>query len=109
MSRWGVTVARRIVIFITAIFAALGVILSAAYMLWLYRRVIFGALEKENLKALLDLSRREKIILYPLAALIIFFGVYPLPVFDVTTATVDAMLINYNAALEAAGSLALAD
>ena len=92
-----------------AIFAALGVILSAAYMLWLYRRVIFGALEKENLKALLDLSRREKIILYPLAALIIFFGVYPLPVFDVTTATVDAMLINYNAALEAAGSLALAD
>ncbi len=92
-----------------AIFAALGVILSAAYMLWLYRRVIFGALEKENLKALLDLSRREKIILYPLAALIVFFGVYPLPVFDVTTATVDAMLINYNAAIEAASSLALAD
>ncbi|MEX3009326.1 NADH-quinone oxidoreductase subunit M [Hoeflea sp. TYP-13] len=92
-----------------AILATLGVILSAAYMLWLYRRVIFGALEKESLKSLLDLSRREKIILYPLVALIIFFGVYPLPVFDVTTATVDALIINYNAALEAASGLASAN
>ena len=92
-----------------AILATLGVILSAAYMLWLYRRVIFGPLEKESLKSLLDLSQREKIILYPLAALIIFFGVYPLPVFDVTTVTVDALINNYNAALEAANGLALAD
>ena len=78
-------------------------------MLWLYRRVIFGALEKENLKSLLDLSTREKVILYPLAVLIIFFGVYPLPVFDVTGVTVDALINNYNAALEAADGLALAD
>ncbi|WP_136657024.1 NADH-quinone oxidoreductase subunit M [Nitratireductor sp. XY-223] len=92
-----------------AILATLGVILSAAYMLWLYRRVIFGPLEKESLKSLLDLSQREKIILYPLAALIIFFGVYPLPVFDVTTVTVDALINNYNIALEAANGLALAD
>ncbi|MCY6380465.1 NADH-quinone oxidoreductase subunit M [Hoeflea prorocentri] len=92
-----------------AIFATLGVILSAAYMLWLYRRVIFGALEKENLKSLLDLSTREKVILYPLAILIVFFGVYPLPVFDVTAVTVDALINNYNAALEAANGLALAD
>ena len=92
-----------------ALLATLGVILSAAYMLWLYRRVIFGPLEKESLKSLLDLSQREKIILYPLAALIIFFGVYPLPVFDVTTVTVDALINNYNAALEAANGLALAD
>ena len=92
-----------------AIFATLGVILSAAYMLWLYRRVIFGALEKENLKSLLDLSTREKVILYPLAVLVIFFGVYPLPVFDVTGVTVDALINNYNAALEAADGLALAD
>ncbi|MCP4318838.1 MAG: NADH-quinone oxidoreductase subunit M [Hyphomicrobiales bacterium] len=90
-----------------AILATIGVILSAAYMLWLYRRVIFGALEKESLKSLLDLSRREKIILYPLVVLIIFFGVYPLPVFDVTTATVDALILNYNAALEAASGPAL--
>ncbi|MEM6463499.1 MAG: NADH-quinone oxidoreductase subunit M [Pseudomonadota bacterium] len=92
-----------------AVFATLGIILSAAYMLWLYRRVIFGALEKESLKSLLDLSTREKITLYPLAALIVFFGVYPLPIFDVTTASVDALLLNYNAALEAAGNLSLTD
>ncbi|MBA5839234.1 NADH-quinone oxidoreductase subunit M, partial [Morganella morganii] len=46
-----------------ALFAASGVILSAAYALWLYRRVIFGPLDKESLKALLDLSGREKVIL----------------------------------------------
>ena len=50
-------------------------ILSAVYALWLYRRVIFGVLEKENLKAMLDLSVREKAILYPLIALTILFGV----------------------------------
>ncbi|TIU91597.1 MAG: NADH-quinone oxidoreductase subunit M, partial [Mesorhizobium sp.] len=54
-----------------AFFAATGVILSAAYALWLYRRVIFGALTKDSLKGLLDLSAREKVIIYPLAALVI--------------------------------------
>ena len=91
-----------------AIFAATGVILSAAYALWLYRRVIFGALEKESLRAILDLSRREKILLYPLVALVIFFGVYPMPVFNVTAASVESMLNTYTAALEAAQSVALA-
>ncbi len=90
-----------------AFFATSGVILSAAYALWLYRRVIFGPLEKESLKALLDLSGREKAILYPLVLLTIFFGVYPMPVFDVTAASVDALLNNYTAALEAAQSVAL--
>ena len=90
-----------------ALFATTGVILSAAYALWLYRRVIFGALEKESLKAMLDLSAREKVILYPLVALTIFFGVYPAPVFDVTAASVDALLNNYTAALQAAQSVAL--
>ncbi len=82
--------------------ATLGVILSACYALWLYRRVIFGALEKESLKALLDLSAREKVLLYPLAVLTIFFGVYPAPVLDVIGPSVDALLMDYNAALEAA-------
>jgi len=89
-----------------AAIATLGVILSAAYALWLYRRVIFGVLEKESLKAMLDLSTREKAILYPLIALTIFFGVYPMPVFDVTAASVDALLSNYSAALEAARAAA---
>ncbi|WP_331374007.1 NADH-quinone oxidoreductase subunit M [Sinorhizobium chiapasense] len=90
-----------------AFFATSGVILSAAYALWLYRRVIFGALEKESLKALLDLSAREKLILYPLVILTIFFGVYPAPVFDATAASVDLLVNNYSAALQAAQDVAL--
>ncbi|HSX76179.1 MAG TPA: NADH-quinone oxidoreductase subunit M, partial [Shinella sp.] len=90
-----------------ALFAATGVILSAAYALWLYRRVIFGALEKESLKSLLDLDLREKLLLYPLVILTIFYGVYPAPVFDATAASVDALLNNYSAALQAAQSVAL--
>ncbi|MDK1385053.1 NADH-quinone oxidoreductase subunit M [Ensifer psoraleae] len=90
-----------------AFFATTGVILSAAYALWLYRRVIFGALEKESLKALLDLSAREKLILYPLVILTIFFGVYPAPVFDATAASVDLLVNNYSAALQAAQDVAL--
>lgn len=85
-----------------ALFATTGVILSAGYALWLYRRVIFGVLEKENLKALLDLNRREKAMLYTLGALTIFFGVYPAPVFDVINASVEALVNNYEAANTAA-------
>lgn len=90
-----------------ALFAATGVILSAAYALWLYRRVVFGALEKESLKAMLDLSLREKLILYPLIALTIFFGVYPAPIFDATAASVELLVGNYTAALQAAQDVAL--
>ncbi|WP_420960114.1 NADH-quinone oxidoreductase subunit M [Brucella sp. IR073] len=91
-----------------AFFAATGVILSAAYALWLYRRVVFGALTKDSLKGLLDLSLREKIILYPLIVLTIFFGVYPAPVFNVTAAAVSALVNQYHASLAAAASVALA-
>ena len=89
-----------------AIFATTGVILSACYALWLYRRVVFGALEKEKLKALLDLSPREQLILYPLIALTILFGVYPAPVFDATAASVDLLVNNYSAAIQAAHDVA---
>lgn len=67
---------------VIALFATLGVILSAAYSLWLYRRVMFGDIEKESLKALPDLTRTEKLMLYPLVALVIFFGVYTAPIMD---------------------------
>lgn len=80
-----------------AIFATFGVILSAAYALWLYRRVILGSLDKEALKELLDLDAREKAILYPLVVLVLFFGVYPAPVFDVTRVSVEALVANYQA------------
>jgi NADH-quinone oxidoreductase subunit M len=86
--------------------ATIGVILSAAYALWLYRRIIFGALDKERLKSMLDLSPREIAILAPLAVLTIFFGFYPAPIMDVTAASVDLLVSNYQAALSAAGKLA---
>ncbi len=77
-----------------ALFAATGGHPLGRLRVWLYRRVIFGALEKESLKALLDLSAREKLILYPLVVLTIFFGVYPAPVFDATAASVDQLINN---------------
>jgi len=75
-----------------ALFATTGVILSAAYALYLYRRVVFGALTKDSLKSMLDLSPREKLVIYPLVVLVIFFGVYPTPIFDVTSSSVDALV-----------------
>ena len=89
-----------------AFLATTGVILSAAYALWLYRRVIFGQLEKESLRSILDLSRREKAILLPLVAITIFFGVFPQPILHVTAASVDNLIANYQAALSGAGRLA---
>ncbi len=86
--------------------ATTGVILSAAYALWLYRKMIFGKLEKPNLSGILDLSRRELAMLVPLAALALFFGFYPAPILDVTAASVDQLISNYHAALSAAGKLA---
>ncbi|MBO6815500.1 MAG: NADH-quinone oxidoreductase subunit M [Rhizobiaceae bacterium] len=91
-----------------AFFATTGVILSAAYALWLYRRVVFGTLDKESLKSILDLNRREKLIIYPLVVLVIFYGVYPMPVFEVTNASVEALVQNYEAAVSAAGEQAQA-
>jgi NADH-quinone oxidoreductase subunit M len=89
-----------------AFFSATGVILSAAYALWLYRRVIFGALTKDSLKNLLDLSTREKVIVYPLVVLVIFFGVYPAPVFDATAASVKTLVTNVTASINSAQTAA---
>ena len=83
-----------------AIFATTGVILSAAYALWLYRRMIFGPLKKASLKGMLDLSPREIATLGPLVALTIFYGIYPAPVLDVTAASVKKLVSSYEAALK---------
>ena len=90
-----------------ALFAATGVILSASYALWLYRRIIFGKLEKESLKGILDMDIREKTILVPLAVLTILFGFYPAPIQNVTAVAVENLINNYQAALSAADKLAL--
>jgi NADH-quinone oxidoreductase subunit M len=89
-----------------AVFATTGVIWSAAYALWLYRRIIFGALDKESLKAMFDLSAREKSILYPLIILIVFFGFYPAPIFNATSASVNNLLHNVTASISATHQVA---
>ena len=91
-----------------AFFAAFGVILSAAYALWLYRRVVFGALTKDSLKAILDLDRREMIVLIPLVVLTILFGFYPAPILDATAASVDLVAQNFANAIGAAPAVVAA-
>jgi NADH-quinone oxidoreductase subunit M len=85
-----------------AVFATSGVILSAAYALYLYRRIVFGPLEKPSLKALADVSPREIAILAPLVLLTILFGVYPAPILDVTAVSVKALVGSLEAASQAA-------
>jgi NADH-quinone oxidoreductase subunit M len=85
-----------------AFFATSGVILSAAYALYLYRRVVFGPLEKSSLKALADVSPREIAILAPLVFLTILFGFYPAPILDVTAVSVKALVGSLEAASQAA-------
>jgi NADH-quinone oxidoreductase subunit M len=84
--------------------ATSGVILSAAYALWLYRRVVMGDLIKESLKAITDMTSRERWIFAPLVVMTLLLGVYPALVLDMIGPSVTALVENYNAALEAAGS-----
>jgi NADH-quinone oxidoreductase subunit M len=82
-----------------AVLATTGVILSAAYALWLYRRVIFGALEKPALRHMKDLTAREIAVMAPLVALILLFGFYPAPLLDVTAASVAKLVAGYESAI----------
>tara|TARA_R110002110_G_scaffold34834_4_gene118131 strand:- start:1175 stop:2719 length:1545 start_codon:yes stop_codon:yes gene_type:complete len=84
-----------------AFIATTGVILSAAYALYLYRRIAFGALEKDTLKSIADLNRREIVTIAPLLAATIFFGIYPAPIMNVTAVSVEHLITNYTAAVEA--------
>jgi NADH-quinone oxidoreductase subunit M len=83
----------------TAFLATTGLILSAAYALWLYRKVVFGALVKPSLQTIKDLTLRECLALGPLLALTILFGVYPKPVLDMSAASVQQLVTNYSHAL----------
>ncbi len=84
-----------------SIVGATGAILSAAYALWLYRRVFFGALVKPGLQAIADLSLREIAILVPLVLATIAMGIYPKPIFDVTSASVEHLVQLHSAAMHA--------
>jgi NADH-quinone oxidoreductase subunit M len=82
--------------------ATSGVILSAAYALWLYRRVVMGDLIKESLKSITDMTSREKLIFTPLVAMTLILGVYPALALDIIGPSVGALIENYTNALSAA-------
>ena len=85
--------------------ATIGVILSAAYALYLYRRMIFGEMDKPKLMNIADMNYREIAIIAPLVVLTILFGVYPTPVFDVTAVSVKNLVTNYEAAIRASTAM----
>jgi len=92
-----------------AMVATSGVILSAAYALWLYRRVVLGDLIKESLKSISDMTLRERAIFAPLVVMTILLGVYPSLVIDITGPSVAALLADYQTALlEAAPAIQVA-
>ena len=82
--------------FLVAAIASLGVIFAAAYMLWLYRRVIFGNLTNKNLLQIPDLDNSEKFILWCLAIPVLFFGFYPEPLINTIEISVKDLIEMYN-------------
>ena len=86
--------------FFVATIATLGVILAAAYMLWLYKRVIFGKLKNNDLKSMIDLKNHEIFILWSLGIPVIFFGFYPEPLISTVETSVNNLIEMYNLNLE---------
>lgn len=84
-----------------AFFAATGVILSAGYALWLFRRVVMGELIKESLKSIKDMDRREKALMAPLVVMTLLLGVYPALVTDIIGPSVAALVDGHTLALQA--------
>jgi NADH-quinone oxidoreductase subunit M len=90
-----------------AALAATGVILGAAYMLFLYRRVIFGALTKDELKSMADLSPREIAVFAPLVLVTLWMGIYPAPFLEVMDASIVKLIDQHKAAMSAIGKVAI--
>jgi NADH-quinone oxidoreductase subunit M len=88
-----------------AFLATIGVILSAAYALYLYRRMIFGPLEKPALRAIPDMNYREIVVFAPLVLLVVLFGFYPAPLLDVTAVSVKKLVVGYETAIRAAAAM----
>jgi NADH-quinone oxidoreductase subunit M len=91
-----------------AFLAATGMILGAAYALWLYRKIMFGELTKESLKAILDMNRREVVVFLPLVLLALWMGVYPSSFLDPMAPSVDKLVGDYQAAIKLARTASLA-
>ena len=75
-----------------AFLAAIGTILSACYALYLYRRIVFGVIDKPNLMGIVDLTSREVATLLPLGLLTIFYGVHPQPIIDASAASINQII-----------------
>jgi len=82
-----------------AFLATIGIILGAAYMLWLYRRVVFGKITRDDVKGMLDLSPREVAIFAPLVLVVLWMGIYPSSFLNVISVSVEALIQNYQTAL----------
>ena len=82
--------------FLVAVIASIGVIIGAAYMLWLYKRVIFGKLINNDLKKMIDLNRSESVILTSLAIPTLFFGFYPDPLINTIEVSISDLIETYN-------------
>ena len=85
--------------YLAAMLATFGVILGAAYMLWLTKRVIFGVVNNSEIKSLNDINKSEILMLATLAFFIIFFGFYPAPLLDTFSVSVSSLIDNYQTAL----------
>ena len=91
-----------------ALLAATSMVLGAAYMLYLYRRVIFGVMTKDDLKGILDIGWREKAVFAPLIVLVFWMGIYPATFIDMMAATVGNLIDNHAAAMASSQGLSVA-
>ena len=89
--------------YLVAMLATFGVVLGAAYMLWLTKRVIFGVVKNDQIKNLKDVNKSETIMLIILALLVIFFGFYPAPLMETLNVSVDNLINNYEIAVQIEG------
>ena len=89
--------------YLVAMLATFGVVLGAAYMLWLTKRVIFGVTKNDQIKNLKDVNKSEIIMLGILALLVIFFGFYPVPLMETLNVSVDNLINNYEIAVQTKG------
>jgi len=93
--------------YLVAFFAATGVVLSACYSLWLYRRVVFGEIANDNVRALKDIVRVEALTLVPLLVLTIALGVFPNIILDTISVSVDNVVAIYNSKISILNGVAV--
>jgi NADH-quinone oxidoreductase subunit M len=89
--------------YLVAMLATFGVVLGAAYMLWLTKRVIFGVTKNDQIKNLKDVNKSEMLMLLILALLVIIFGFYPVPIMETLNVSVDNLINNYETAVKTSG------